>query len=162
MMTFHEAGHVLHALTSGGRVSGVTIPLLGFSRTDFSDNPHPLWVAWGGPVWGCLLALALLLIACISRRFIAAFRLIAGFCLIANGAYIGLGGFMTAGDGHDLLRHGAPLWSLILFGGITFTAGLYLWHRAGTTSASSATSSAPSQHAPPASAPSSGRAGPAV
>src|SRR5258706_15627661 len=60
MMALHEAGHVLNALTSGGRVSSVTIPLLGFSRTDLSANPHPLWVAWGGPVWGCLFALAVL------------------------------------------------------------------------------------------------------
>jgi hypothetical protein len=132
MMTLHEAGHVLNALTSGGRVSRVMIPLLGFSRTDMSVNPHPLWVAWGGPVWGCLLALAELLLAGILRRFVTAARLFAGFCLIANGAYIGLGGLMTAGDGHDLLRQGAPGWSLVLFGVLAVSGGLYLWHRAGT------------------------------
>jgi hypothetical protein len=159
MMTLHEAGHVLNALTSGGRVTGVTIPLLGFSRTDLSLNPHPLWVAWGGPVWGCLFAVAVLVLAGILRRFVIAARLFAGFCLIANGAYIGLGGLMTAGDGHDLLRHGAPGWSLILFGAVALTAGLWLWHRAGATSASSL-SSFQSLTGSPASAPPSGRAGP--
>jgi hypothetical protein len=132
MMTLHEAGHVLNALMSGGRVSRVTIPLLGFSRTDLSVNPHPLWVAWGGPVWGCAFALAALLLAGILWRFVPAARLFAGFCLIANGAYIGLGGLMTAGDGHDLLRQGAPGWSLLLFGIVTVPAGLYLWHLAGS------------------------------
>src|SRR4051812_11065403 len=60
MSALHEAGHVLHALASGGRVDRVHFPLAGFSRTDLAHNPHPLLVAWGGPAWGCLIPLALL------------------------------------------------------------------------------------------------------
>src|SRR5688572_5988492 len=55
MMAVHEAGHVLHAWLSGGTVSAVRVPLLGFSITEFSINPHPHFVAWGGAVCGCLL-----------------------------------------------------------------------------------------------------------
>jgi hypothetical protein len=127
MMALHEAGHVLHALASGGRVEHVSIPLLGFSRTDIWANPHPQWVAWGGPLWGCLLPLAGLGVARVARRAVTPARLFAGFCLIANGAYIGLGPWMTAGDGHDLLRHGAPAWSLVAFGAVAFAAGVKLW-----------------------------------
>jgi hypothetical protein len=130
MMAVHEAGHALHAVTSGGRIQRISIPLLDFSRTDLAINPHPLWVAWGGPLWGCLIPLALLTIATALRRLVNPLRLFAGFCLIANGAYIGLGPWMTAGDGHDLLRHGARAWMLIAFGATAFAGGIFLWHRA--------------------------------
>jgi hypothetical protein len=135
MMAVHEAGHCLSAYFSGGRVESVTLPLLGFSRTDLSRNPHPQFVAWGGPLWGVFIPLAILLLVRMTiPRAARAVAVLAGFCLIANGAYIGLGSFMTAGDGHDLLRHGAPGWTLVLFGATAFAAGLYLWHRAGVGS----------------------------
>lgn len=47
MLAVHEAGHVLHAWLSGGQVRRVVIPLVGFSETDVSPNPSPLFVAWG-------------------------------------------------------------------------------------------------------------------
>lgn len=130
MSALHEAGHILHASLSGGRVERVYLPFAGFSRTAMAVNPHPLFVASGGPIWGCLIPLALLAAAHASGRAIAPARLFAGFCLICNGAYIGLGPTMTAGDGHDLLRHGAPTATLILFGVASVPAGLYLWHLA--------------------------------
>src|SRR5258708_4468540 len=109
MMAIHEMGHILTALLTGGRVERVTIPLVGFSRTDLSTNPYPLAVAWGGPIGGSLMPLIILAIAhLVVRRARNAARVFCGFCLVANGAYIGLGPWMTAGDGHDLLRHGAP------------------------------------------------------
>jgi hypothetical protein len=151
MLTLHETGHALHALLSGGKVDRITLPLIGFSRTDLSLNPHPQWVAWGGPVWGCLVPLVLLAIAHATHRAVRAARLFAGFCLIANGAYLGLGPAMTAGDAHDLLRHGAPTWTLIAFGILAFTAGLYLWHLATRRSTSSSPAAPPPP--PPASPP---------
>jgi hypothetical protein len=68
----------------------------------------------GRPAWACLIPLAFLAIAHALRRLVNPLRLFAGFCLIANGAYIGLGPWMTAGDGHDLLRHGAQPWMLVV------------------------------------------------
>jgi hypothetical protein len=133
MMALHEVGHALHAVTSGGRVTGVTLPLIGFSRTDVAPNPHPQWTAWGGPLWGCLLPMIALGIARRFRRPRNPARVFAGFCMIANGAYLGLGPWMTAGDGHDLIRHGAPRWTLMLFGAIATAGGLYLWHLATQT-----------------------------
>lgn len=58
-------------------------------------------------------------------------RFFAGFCLIANGAYLGLGSFDRVGDCGDLLRHGAPIWQLWLFGSICVPLGLWLWHGLG-------------------------------
>ena len=54
-----------------------------------------------------------------------------GFCLIANGAYIGIGSFSKIGDAGDMMRHGSPIWSLWLFGVLTFPLGLYLWNGLG-------------------------------
>jgi hypothetical protein len=131
MMLLHELGHILHALLTGGHITHLSLPLLGFSRTDISPNPYPQFVAWGGPLWGALLPLLLLLLTprTLTRTRNAA-RLFAGFCLISNGAYLALGPLMTAGDAHDLLRHGAPAWTLVTSGLAALTAGLYLWHRA--------------------------------
>jgi hypothetical protein len=39
MMAAHELGHVIGAVTTGGRVLQVTIPLLGFSETILHPNP---------------------------------------------------------------------------------------------------------------------------
>ena len=132
MMAVHEAGHVLHAWTTGGRVVRVELPLLGFSRTDVSPNPRPAVVAWGGPVWGCLLPLAALA-ACPRKlpRIRSTLQLFAGFCLIANGVYLGVGWIDRVGDAGDLVRHGTPPWVLSAFGLLASAAGLYLWHRLG-------------------------------
>src|SRR5215472_11635577 len=55
MQAVHELGHVLHAWASGGTVTKVLLVPLEISRTDVSPNPHPQFVAWGGPIWGALL-----------------------------------------------------------------------------------------------------------
>lgn len=55
-------------------------------------------------------------------------KFFAGFCLIANGAYLSVGSFDRIGDCGDLLRHGAPIWQLWLFGSICVPLGLWLWH----------------------------------
>ena len=63
MLAVHELGHVLHGWLSGATLDAVHLPLVGFSRTDFAVNPHPLFVAWGGALWGCVLPLAILVVA---------------------------------------------------------------------------------------------------
>src|SRR5262249_53727266 len=94
MMIVHEFGHVLHAWFSGGTVSRVFLHPLTFSRTELSDNPHPLFVAWGGALWGCIIPLLLLALGWLVKwwySYLLAF--FAGFCLIANGSYMGAGSF---------------------------------------------------------------------
>ena len=150
MLAVHESGHVLHALLSGGRVAAVDFPLLGFSRTDLAENPAPQFVAWGGPVWGCLLPIGIWLALTgwmrdrgdgnavdipgrtMSRAIERWGRFFAGFCLISNGAYLGVGGLGRVGDAGDLLGHGAAMWMLIAFGLVTVSAGLWMWHTLGT------------------------------
>ncbi|MCE5269292.1 MAG: hypothetical protein LLG00_15550 [Planctomycetaceae bacterium] len=138
MMALHESGHVLHGWLSGAKLERVYLPPLGFSRTDFAANPHPLFVAWGGPLWGCLLPLMAIPVvrfakngAVAKRMFLA--RWLAGFCLIANGAYLLGGAFSTAGadDAGVILQHGGVRWQLVAFGLPAMTAGLCLWNGLG-------------------------------
>lgn len=132
MMAVHEFGHVLHASLSGGTVQKVVLHPLAISRTDVNPNPHPLFVAWGGPIWGSLLPLIGLGIVRIFRlRSVYLARFFCGFCLIANGAYLGSGGWYAVGDAQDLLRHGTPPWLLVLFGVCTIATGLWLWNGLG-------------------------------
>ncbi|MDB5296804.1 MAG: hypothetical protein JWO31_2787 [Phycisphaerales bacterium] len=128
----HEAGHVLHAAASGGRVVRVELPLLGFSRTDVSPNPCPAIVAWGGPAWGSVLPVVAW--AAVPSRWPAArraARAFAGFCLVANGSYLAAGCAGHVGDAGDLLRHGTPAWLVVAAGSAAAAAGLWVWHGLG-------------------------------
>lgn len=151
MLATHELGHVLHAWLSGGRVERVILPWFDFSRTDLARNPHPLFVAWGGALWGVLLPLTLFTAAACCRfrraRWVAFF---AGFCLIANGAYLAAGSFIEAGDAGDLLRYGAPHWTLVAGGALGVAGGLAVWHVLGLKRRAPCTAPAPASPAPPA------------
>jgi hypothetical protein len=132
MMVAHELGHVIHALISGGVVIKVVLCPWEFSRTDVSPNPAPLFVAWGGAIWGVLLPMLLWLaarLAVASFSYLTAF--FAGFCCVANGAYIGVGSVGGAGDAGDLLRHGAAHWHLLLYGVTAVALGLWIWNGLG-------------------------------
>jgi hypothetical protein len=132
MQAVHESGHVLGAWLTGGRVARVVLHPLTISRTDLADNPHPLIVAWAGPVVGIVVPLLFWGVAAASRlpgAFVL--RFFAGFCLLANGLYIGVGSFDGVGDCGEMLRHGSQAWQLWLFGAVTAPAGLWLWHRQG-------------------------------
>ena len=132
MMATHEMGHVLHAWLWDGQVERVVVPWFDFSRTDLSYNPHPLFVAWGGALWGSLIPLVLLALAQASRNRLARWvQFLAGFCLIANGTYLAAGSVIGAGDAGDLMRYGAPRWQLVVPGVLAAALGLYLWHRLG-------------------------------
>lgn len=132
LQAVHEAGHVLGARLTGGRVARVVLHPLSISRTDLAENPHPLAVAWAGPIFG-VLAPGALWGSAAAARAPGAFllRFFAGACLVANGCYLGAGWIDGAGDCGDLMRHGAPVWSLLLFGAVTVPAGLWLWHGQG-------------------------------
>ncbi|MCY2992552.1 MAG: hypothetical protein NTY19_32425, partial [Planctomycetota bacterium] len=117
---------------SGGLVARVVLHPLTISRTDLSVNPHPLFVAWAGPVAGVLLPLVLLAsVKFTGPRWGFLFKFFAGFCLIANGAYVGVGSFEGIGDTGEMLRELCPVWWLWLFGLVAFPAGLFLWHGLG-------------------------------
>ena len=151
MQAVHEFGHVVGAWLTGGKVERVVLHPLSISRTDVAENPHPLAVAWAGPIGGVILPLVLWFAAAAfhssaerspsghirSIRPIGVLlppfvlRFFAGFCLICNGLYIGLGSFSGIGDCGDLLRHGASIWQLWLFGALAAPAGLVLWHGQG-------------------------------
>jgi hypothetical protein len=82
---------------------------------------------------GSLLPLAAFGLASLSRiPGVYLFRFFAGFCLVANGVYIGTGWlFANGADPGVMIEHGSPKWLLVVFGLLTFPAGLYLWHRQG-------------------------------
>jgi hypothetical protein len=133
MMAVHETGHVLGAWFTGGSVAKVVLHPLTISRTDLSNNPQPLVVVWAGPLFGVAAPLLAWIVAQLARIPIwYLLRFFAGYCLIANGAYLGVGSFANVGDAGDLLRHGAPIWQLWIFGALCVPAGFLLWHRLGT------------------------------
>jgi hypothetical protein len=133
MQVVHELGHVLLAWATKGEVTKVALHPLIVSRTDLAQNPHPLAVVWGGPVLGSLLPYGAFVAASLSRiPGVYLFRFFAGFCLVANGVYIGTGWLIANGaDPEVMIEHGSPTWLLVVFGLLTFPAGLYLWHRQG-------------------------------
>jgi hypothetical protein len=133
MQVVHEAGHVLLARLTGAEVTKVALHPLIMSRTDVGLNPHPLAEVWGGPLVGSLLPLLLFALGAAFRLpGVYLLRFFAGFCLVANGLYIGIGHLLAEGaDPGVMMEHGSPRWLLVLFGGVTFPLGLYLWHRQG-------------------------------
>lgn len=132
MMVVHEAGHVFHAKLSGGLVTKVVLHPLAISRTDVVPNPHPHFVVWGGPIWGCALPLLILLLSRKPQsRLHVLLVFFAGFCLIANGAYLGVGAFYPIGDAAELMRLGTPKSALIGFGIVSVTSGLLFWNGLG-------------------------------
>lgn len=133
MMAFHEMGHVLAAVATGGKVDKVVLHPLAISRTDVSPNPWPAVVVWGGPLMGVAVPLGLLGVT--PRSWLWARRsswFFAGFCLIANGAYIGIGSFWGIGDCGEMLRTRTPQWVMVGFGAITISVGFWLWHHLGS------------------------------
>ncbi len=133
LMAVHALGHVLNAWVSGGRVQTVHLGLFEFSRTDLSINPHPQFVAWGGPTWGCAIP-AFLYLATRRFRQIWLPGFFAGLCLVVNGLYIGVGWIDKVGDAGTLIKQGAPIWTLTVTRASAATAGLWLWHRLGRNS----------------------------
>jgi hypothetical protein len=132
MQVVHEAGHVIAAWMTGGRVMAVVLHPLAISRTDVSPNPRPLIVVWGGPVIGSLLPLGWWALTSVRRSSSAyLWRFFAGFCLVANGAYLGSGLIDPIGDANDILRHGGDVWQLAAFAIVAVIAGFALWHRQG-------------------------------
>lgn len=134
MMAVHESGHVLAAWSTGATVERVVLHPLAFSRTDLGENPHPLVVSWAGAVVGCLLPVLAWLILRSLRLAVAPFaKFFAGFCLVANGVYLGMGAWTGDGDAGDLIRFGAPVWQLVVFGCAAVACGLWCWHGLGST-----------------------------
>lgn len=132
MQAAHELGHAIAAWVTGGTVTKVVLHPLSISRTDVEPNPQPLIVAWSGPILGLLVPFLLWIAAEVTQRQMRfAWRFFVGFCLLANGLYLGVGSFAAIGDAGDLLRYGAPIWVLWVFGLLTVPAGFLLWHGLG-------------------------------
>lgn len=132
MQAVHEAGHILHAVLSGGAVAKVVLHPLTISRTDLAHNPDPLFVSLGGALWGCLVPLAVASAANLKKLTCAPLlRFFAGFCLIANSVYLGTGAVYPVGDADDLICYGVPKWVLALFGVAAIPAGLCCWNGLG-------------------------------
>ncbi|MEI6785422.1 MAG: hypothetical protein WCQ21_31370 [Verrucomicrobiota bacterium] len=133
MQVVHELGHVLVARLTGAEVIKVALHPLILSRTDLGENPHPLAVVWGGPLFGAILPLSFFGLALACRvPGLYLFRFFAGFCLVANGVYIGTGWLVNdEADPWVMTQNGSPVWLLVLFGLFTAPLGLYLWHRQG-------------------------------
>ena len=134
LQAVHELGHVLHAWYSGGTVVEVVLHPTSLSHTLVVPNPCPRFVAWGGPIWGCLLPLALWGVVRVSaRRYEPLARFFAGACLVANGVYLGASVFAGGNqlDGPAILAAGGSIWSILLFSLVTVVLGFFLWNGLG-------------------------------
>ena len=132
MQAVHEFGHIAAAVVSGGRIDDVVLYPTKISYTRLISNPHPLFVAWMGPVVGVVLpCLAFVVARALRSRRQYLFQFFAGFCLIANGAYLGFGSLGRIGDAGDIIRQGSPIWLLWLFGVVTIPVGFVLWNGLG-------------------------------
>ena len=132
MLAVHEAGHVLHAWVSGGVVTRVVLHPLSLSRTGVDPDPHPLFQAAGGPLWGCLLPLAAWGVAAAVRwRYSFLPRFLAGFCLAANGAYLAVDAWTRGGDGRALVTDLTSACVVCGCGIAAVAAGLWTWHAQG-------------------------------
>ncbi len=128
----HEIGHCTGAWLTGGEIARVVLHPLALSRTELSHNPHPLFVAWSGPLGGIAIPMALWgasVLARLRQRYLL--RFFAGFCLVANGAYVAMDAFVRAGDGREMIRHGSSVILLVAFGLVATAAGLFMWHGLG-------------------------------
>lgn len=125
-MVVHEAGHLVSGLLSGATIVEVELRPWRLSHTLLTGSRWPLADVWAGPVVGSLLPLLVWSIPTpILRRSWAFF---AGFCLIANGVYIGLGWIGPYGDTAEMLRHGATVWQMAVFGVVCGSGGLGIWY----------------------------------
>ena len=100
------------------------------SQTVTSNVEYPLFVYGAGAVFGVIFPILLWVIVCCFRLNGAyLFRSFAAFCLMGNGAYIGFD-FSTTGplDAGLLIEHGASRLSLVLFGILCISGGLFLWN----------------------------------
>ena len=130
MMLFHECGHVVGAVATGGTVRRVVWHPAVMSRTDVRPNPHPLIEVAAGPLFGSAVPVAIATAASLIRVRVAYLLwVVAGFCLIANGAYIGVGAIRPIGDAAELAAHGMPRWPMAAFGLLGVAAGFSVWHR---------------------------------
>ena len=132
MQVVHELGHVFAAWATGGRVAEVKLHPLAISYTLLAENPHPLWVAWMGPIVGVSLpVLAWTIAHRATLRGGYVFQFFAGFCLVANGAYLAGGSLFETGDAADIMRYGTPRAILLLFGLVTIPVGFWIWNGLG-------------------------------
>jgi hypothetical protein len=132
MQAVHELGHCVGAWLTGGRVLAVILHPLTVSSTILSRNPHPLIVVWAGPLIGAILPVIVFLLAAkLQTPALYLFQFFAGFCMVANGLYIGLGSFIRFLDAGDMMNYGSPQWTLVIFGIVATSIGLYLWNGLG-------------------------------
>jgi hypothetical protein len=132
MQAVHEAGHVVAGWMVDDRVEKLVLHPLAISRTDLVPGNNPLLTTAAGPVVGVVVPLLVWALSVVINSPIRHWlRFFAGFCLIANGAYLGWAMIEPVGDADVLVRHGAPVWSLGLFGLIAAPVGLYLWNGLG-------------------------------
>ncbi len=132
MMAVHELGHVIGSWASGGRVTDVSLPWLGFSRTDVKPNPAPGLVVWAGPLIGTLLPRVVAWKIRKPRVLHSGLMFFAGFCFVANGGYLAAGVWDHVGDCGVMLETGSPRSLIVAVGVVMVVAGFSLWHRLGS------------------------------
>lgn len=116
-MFFHELGHVLLGVMTGGKLSAVDVTPWRLSSTLMIENPRPSAVIWGGFLSGWGLALGVGFLWRIKWCGLGALLCFwSGYCWLAFGCYLSLGGNAPLTDTGQLLKEGWS-WGLLIFVG---------------------------------------------
>lgn len=120
MTISHECGHIVCGWLCGGTLQQADVLPWHLPYSVFDPDPRPLITAWGGPVLGVILPLA---VALVVRRGWMWF--IASFCLLANGSYLAAAWYTGERylDTARLLEHGASPVSIAAYCVATVGAG---------------------------------------
>jgi len=132
MQAFHELGHVLGALATGGDVVKVVLHPFTISRTDVDPNPSPWIVVWSGPLIGVVLPFAMFVLwKMFQCPYLLVVRFFSGFCFLANGLYLAVGCWQSIGDCRRMLQQGDSIWLIFISGTASSIVGFFLIHRTG-------------------------------
>lgn len=114
----HEAGHVLAAWATGGRVLAISVdPFLAQSFVDIRPDPSPRITYAGGVV--AVMAVGLMAWMAAYRaagEAAVALRGFTAYALASSGLYLGVGALLGSGDAADLAGLGIPKWQLVVGG----------------------------------------------
>lgn len=117
----HELGHAIATWLTGGTVYSISLNPFAWSWTslDGGEDSSPLFIAWGGVLFGVLFSALAAGIATLYRRpWLSPLYLLGGCALASNGIYLAVAAFADVGDAGNLIQLGVPRFCVVGLGGL--------------------------------------------
>lgn len=116
-LLIHELGHVVAAISTGGKLVSVELRAGWLPHTLVQPNPHPSLVLWSGFAVGMIVPQLVAIAWSSDHAFTKlALKVWAGFCVLFSGVYLAVGGMERLTDTSKLVEQGWPL-SWLVAGG---------------------------------------------